>query len=259
MHGILKTDAVILSVSDLGESDRLVTFYTPGNGKFKAVAKGAKRSRRRFLNVLEPFTLIRLGVVPPRTDGLGHVDAAEVCESFPAIRADMQLFCMASLCCEMVDRWTRELDPHREVFHLLVWCLKALDSTSSHKKIALFFKVKLLGLVGYAPDWTKCSMCKDVPVGKIVQVTLKDGGFICEGCANRGSEARVVSLGTLKTLHHIQQRPLTALGRLIISDSALTEAWALIKALHSYRLHMTPLAYHVIEGCERRSWHLGGR
>jgi DNA repair protein RecO (recombination protein O) len=250
MPEVLKTDAVVLLANDLGESDRLVTFYTLGSGKLKGVAKGAKRSRHRFVNALEPFTLVRLGFVASRTDGLGRIDAAEVCESFPAIRSNTQAFCMASLCCEMVDRWTRELDPHRDVFHLLVWYLKALSSAVSHKKTTLFFKVKLLSLAGYAPDWARCSVCKALPKGKIAYITLKDGGFICEDCANGRIEARPVSLGTLKTLHHIQQRPAVSLERLIISDPVLEEAWTLVQVLHSHHLHMTPLAYQVIEGCE---------
>ncbi|MGQ9499332.1 MAG: DNA repair protein RecO [Dissulfurimicrobium sp.] len=250
MPEVLKTDAVVLLAKDIGESDRLVTFYTLGSGKLKGVAKGAKRSRHRFVNALEPFTLVRLGFAASRTDGLGRIDAAEVCESFPAIRLDMQAFCMASLCCEMVDRWTREFDPHRDIFHLLVWYLKTLSLTASYKKTTLFFKVKLLSLTGYAPDWARCSVCRDLPTGKIAYVTLKDGGFICEDCTKGRTEARPVSLGTLKTLHHIQQRPLAALERLIISESVLSEAWTMVRLLHSYHLHMTPFAYKVIDGCE---------
>lgn len=249
MPEVLKTDAVVLLASDLGESDRLVTFYTLESGKLKGVAKGAKRSRRRFLNALEPFTLLRLGFVASRTHGLARIDSAEVFESFPAIRSDMEAYCMASLCCEMVDRWTREFDRHAGVFHLLVWYLKALSLTASHKKTTLFFKVKLLGLVGYAPDWVRCSACRNLPTDKMVYVTLKDGGFMCAACAKSRAEIRPVSLGTLKTLHHIQQRPLAALERLNISKSVLLEAWSLIQLLHSHHLNMTPLAYKVIDGC----------
>ena len=49
------TEAVVLRVSDLGDYDRVVTLLTAQLGKVSAVAKGAKRSRRRFGAALSPF------------------------------------------------------------------------------------------------------------------------------------------------------------------------------------------------------------
>ena len=55
-----KTWAIDIKTLDYGESDRIVTFYTSDFGKVKGIAKGAKRSKRRFSNALEVFTLSRL-------------------------------------------------------------------------------------------------------------------------------------------------------------------------------------------------------
>lgn len=252
MTGALKTHAIVLLVNDFGESNKLVTFYTLENGKLKGVAKGAKRSQHRFVNALEPFTWIRLAFIPSRTGGLGRIDAAEVESSFPCIRSSAEAFCMASLCAEMVDKWTRDLDPHRDIFHLFLWYLRLLQETDSRKKATLFFKVKLLSLAGYAPNWAKCSVCNEAPVGRLVYITLKDGGFICENCGKEGRMANHVSVGAIKTLHHIQNRPLNTLERLNISDYILNEAWGLTQELHSRHLHMVPLAYKVLSVLEDR-------
>ena len=55
-----RTAAFVLRVLDYGESDRIVTFYTEDFGKLKGIAKGAKRSRRRFANALEPFSCLEI-------------------------------------------------------------------------------------------------------------------------------------------------------------------------------------------------------
>ena len=52
--------AIIMRVKELGEADVLVTFLTPERGQLKGVAKGARRSRRRFANCLETFSLVSL-------------------------------------------------------------------------------------------------------------------------------------------------------------------------------------------------------
>ncbi len=37
------TEAIILKRIDLGEADRIVTLFTPGKGKYHAIAKGTRR------------------------------------------------------------------------------------------------------------------------------------------------------------------------------------------------------------------------
>ncbi|MEK7362365.1 MAG: DNA repair protein RecO, partial [candidate division NC10 bacterium] len=51
-----KTQAVVIGRMALGESDRLVTFYTREFGKVRGVAKAARRPRSRFGSSLELFT-----------------------------------------------------------------------------------------------------------------------------------------------------------------------------------------------------------
>ena len=46
------TPAVILRTRDFGESDKIVTLLSARAGKFSGIAKGAKRSQRRFAGAL---------------------------------------------------------------------------------------------------------------------------------------------------------------------------------------------------------------
>ena len=52
--------AIVLKVNDLGESDKIVTFYSKQAGKIAGIAKGAKRSKKRFSNKLEMFSLLEV-------------------------------------------------------------------------------------------------------------------------------------------------------------------------------------------------------
>lgn len=51
------TQAVVLRSVDYGDSDKIVTLFTSGYGKISAIAKGAKRSMKRFGGTLELFSL----------------------------------------------------------------------------------------------------------------------------------------------------------------------------------------------------------
>ena len=49
---LYQTPAIVLRSTPYGESDQIVTLYTLDFGKMKGIAKGAKRSRKRFANTL---------------------------------------------------------------------------------------------------------------------------------------------------------------------------------------------------------------
>ncbi|MBW2672896.1 MAG: DNA repair protein RecO, partial [Deltaproteobacteria bacterium] len=51
-----KTPAFVLHFLNYGEADRIVTLFTREFGKLKGIAKGARRSKKRFANAIEPFS-----------------------------------------------------------------------------------------------------------------------------------------------------------------------------------------------------------
>lgn len=42
------TDAIILTRTDYGEADRIITLLTPGHGKLRLIAKGVRRIRSKL-------------------------------------------------------------------------------------------------------------------------------------------------------------------------------------------------------------------
>ena len=52
--------AIVLRWRAYGESDKIATFLTEDFGKLTGIAKGAKNSRRRFANSLEPLARVRV-------------------------------------------------------------------------------------------------------------------------------------------------------------------------------------------------------
>ena len=243
MPEIFKSPAFVISGQDLGESDRLITFYTMDRGKVRGIAKGAKSSRRRFVNALEPFTMLNLSLALPRTTGLNRIDSTEILDNFPSLRHNVECYIMASLCCELVNLWTKENDPQEDLFKLLRSCLNSLNENLCPRKTTLFFKTMLLALAGYAPNFDQCLFCKKPPMGDNVFFKLHAGGFICSGCRKAGGKTHKISLGTLKSLRYIQKGPFDKLHRLIMTDAVLEEAWSLIKSLHCHHLERVPVSY----------------
>ncbi len=63
----VESEAVVLCAQDYGESDRIVTFFSMEWGLVRALAKGARRSQKRFVHAFEPNSVVQLG--PSATAG----------------------------------------------------------------------------------------------------------------------------------------------------------------------------------------------
>ena len=56
---IVKTRALVLRTMRMGETSRLVTFYTQEQGKLKVTAKGARKPKSKFGAALDLMTEVQ--------------------------------------------------------------------------------------------------------------------------------------------------------------------------------------------------------
>src|SRR5437867_12680442 len=101
------TRAVVMRARTFGESDKIVTFLTRDLGKVAGIAKGAKRSKRRFVNVLEPFTHVDVRLHLRAHSELAFVAACELVDSHHSFARDLAKFAHASYMLELTDRMVR--------------------------------------------------------------------------------------------------------------------------------------------------------
>ena len=152
-----RTLAVVLRTRPHGESDKIVTFLTRDQGKVTGIAKGAKRSRRRFVNVLEPFTHVRLRFRPSRTDELAFILGCEMVRAFRRPSRDLHRFALASYVAELADVMVAGREAGAELYDLL---LRGLGTLETRDEVpGLFrpaFELRLLAEVGYAPGLAEC-------------------------------------------------------------------------------------------------------
>src|SRR5438128_367658 len=92
-----KSAAVVIGSFDLGESDRVITFYSREYGKVRGVAKASRRMRSRFGGALELFTLGQLVFFDTGRSELVRVDHFDVLEPFAALRTDLERLGRAAL------------------------------------------------------------------------------------------------------------------------------------------------------------------
>jgi DNA repair protein RecO (recombination protein O) len=231
---LIRTAAVVLKVVDHGESDKIVTFYTAAAGRLTGIAKGAKRSSRRFVNKLELFTCLEISYSRRRQNVLAQIVEAELIDPYINLRRDYDNYIAASLIAELVLSWARENDVDESLFAVLLWALDNLNNGRQTLDTAIFFLVKLLSIVGYQPHLATCITCGGMEnsAGPYV-FNLGRGGVVCGRCRGDMSPSAAssisLSLSTMKLLGSAQEMGLEKLNRLQFSVRSRKEAAGLLK------------------------------
>ena len=176
-----RTQAVVIGRRPLGESDRLVTFYTREFGKLSGVAKGARRPRSRFGSALELFTLGQLLFFDTGRSGLVRVDHFDSLHSFVAVWEDLERLGQGAWVAECLGRLTADRDPHAGLYGLLVRALRALEGRARPSRVALCFALRAVDLFGHRPRLDRCLVCGRVPDGA-VRLDCAEGRIICWEC-----------------------------------------------------------------------------
>lgn len=241
--------AIVIQVKDYGDSDKIVTLYTLEHGKIVLIAKGAKRSKKRFVNKLELFSLLLVHFSPSRHSSLARLDQADLMDSFPKLRENYALYIAASLLCELVLHWTREHDSDEELFRLLVWALGGLSSPGmAVNRTIIFFHVKMLDIIGYRPDLTGCLDCRVLgATGVLYRFSPLRNGLLCSRCEQQASgNSPQLSIQTIQLLRRVQDMELKKLERLHFSLASTREAIALLRQYDSHLLQREVQSWHFL-------------
>jgi DNA repair protein RecO (recombination protein O) len=204
---LYRTEAIVLRRADLGEADRLLTIFTPGRGKLRVVAKGARKVGSRKGGHVELFTRTNLLIAKARE--LDIVSQAETVESYRPLREDLLRSTYAHYFAELLDRFTAEEQESGELYDLFGETLSHLcDATAqSAALLARYYELHLLALAGYQPRLFDCVRCgkrlrpvdsESPPYG----FDVAQGGVVCDQCAPNSTHALPLSLSALKVLRH---------------------------------------------------------
>jgi len=237
---LFKTSAIVIRSLNYGESDRIVSFFTKDFGKIKGIAKGARRSRKRFQNALGLFSHLRLIFFDREGMSLVRVESGDILHTFPKIREDLKRIFFGNYYLELVNEMAGEREPNPEAFDLLLSFLLNLEAIEPEEEQLRMFEVRMLSLFGYQPNMIRCGLCKkdweDLKEVPGVFFSLEKGTLICDGCSRGWNNLIPLSLGTARLIDQISQLELAKLKRLRFTPQALSESRELLPRFIAHQL-----------------------
>ena len=182
---------VVLKTTPLRESDLLVTLYTEEHGRIGAVARGARRSQRRFAGALSLLVLGRYHLGRRPRGELWGLDAAEVVREWTQLASDVIAVAHASYAVELVTALLPPEAPDPEALELIVALWDAIAAGGPSPGALRAVELALLDLAGHRPALDRCAACSsaELETGAVFDPTR--GGAICRPCAARSRSVGV--------------------------------------------------------------------
>ncbi|HHW56213.1 MAG TPA: DNA repair protein RecO [Clostridia bacterium] len=195
----LKTEAIVLKNNLISETDKIATLFTKKYGKLPAVAKGARRSRSRFVNAIRPF--IVANYVLFEGQNYYYIDQWELIEGHTNIEKDLAKFYVASYVGETINKILEENQKSERLYLFLKHSLKAVNDLQIDPLIFISsYNLKLISLLGYMPQLDSCVICGKVD--SMEYFSNSCGGAVCKDCKDKCFDAKPLHQVILKALKY---------------------------------------------------------
>ena len=227
---------IIMRTWEFGETDLLVSFFTSDRGRLKGVAKGARKSRKRFANCLDLFSLVKLEYELKRGRDLYFLHSGKLVDAFPGIRSDFSSLSLASYMIELTETLFPLSVADEEMFALLKNAFLSLNECKRNGALRILFEAKAMALGGYGINLDKCCGCGRSYAGEGGAVFKQSkGGITCLKCEHQSKLSPGLSPESIKALKVIQSTPWGKTEAFDLNDEIIREIKPVLKLHIEYR------------------------
>jgi DNA repair protein RecO (recombination protein O) len=248
----VESEALVLRHVRQGDTSHVVTLFAREGGKIAILAKGNRKPGSRFGAGLDLFNLTHIRYRARPNRDLMYLDTCELRRSFGGLAVDVFGYASAGACAELVARLVPEGAASEQIFDLFLEALTILLETAplvageELRAVALpiAFQLKLMDVLGVAPELTGCVVCGDTELGAATSLSAHRGGLLCPRCraAEGGRRLGAETVAFLRASHfgelaQVMTVPYPPPRGLIV------EARAALDALLEFHHHGRPAAF----------------
>lgn len=154
----MKERAFVLRRTAYRDADLIITLFGASGGKYTAIARQARASRKRFAGKLEPFCELEVGL--GRSKGrLPNIAEARVSRSFPQILRRLESMTSAGHALAFTRAILPEQHGDPDSYSLVLEMLDQLNhGHADNAALLAAFKIRMLTLQGYRPELEVCAL-----------------------------------------------------------------------------------------------------
>lgn len=162
------------------ESDLIVTLITEEMGKISAIARGARKSKKRFGATLDNFAHSTFELSEHRKGDLHNLLSAQTLDIYAKLNFDLASVAHAGYVTEITRELLPQEFPEPEIYRLLAHFLNTLDAEGATSLRLRKFEMRLLDTLGFLPSFDNCQNCGALLGAAIVSAA--ENVVVCKTC-----------------------------------------------------------------------------
>lgn len=208
-----------------------MTLLTSEDGKFEAVARGARKIKSKLAAGVDLFTYGHFTFHRGKTWPI--ITGQDPIERFPWFRDNPDLYTYGLYMAELTDRLVSGEEPCSEIFQLLLEVWRLLGKNADRFLLCRSFELKLAHAAGYSPHLHSCTNCGTESTQAF---SPRQGGLQCCNC--QGADVIKVDPGTVAITRRLIEAPLSQATLVRLSVSQKKELALLTAAFLAYHLDL---------------------
>ncbi|MGM0595776.1 MAG: DNA repair protein RecO [Myxococcota bacterium] len=195
-----RVDAYISKKVQYGDSDLILNLITRDMGKISTIARGARRSKKRFEAGLSSYILYSCSLGSQARSNLFLLKETSVVKSYQFLLNSYRRISTAAYTTELTALFMPENQKESLLFEFLDHSYQLLDNPEFSPAVLVpGIMYKILELAGFPPQLDRCIHCnRSMPeTGKRWGFDNNQGGVVCPDC---GDLKPLVGIDELKWL-----------------------------------------------------------
>lgn len=180
---------VVLRTTAVRESDLVVTLLSADRGRIEAIARGARKSHRRFPGGL-PVGARGEAEMRSGRGNLANLERFEFTHDNSAIGKDIKRFGYVSYLCEITDQLVSGHGAEEGIYRALDSALDEVLGQTPDPESLRSYELKLLDQLGLLPSLSSCCACGaevEAAASQGVAYDIPRGGVLCREHAGRAA------------------------------------------------------------------------
>lgn len=181
---ILKTKGIIISENYVNDYDKMLIMLTPNLGKISCSAKGARKTKSTLLASTQFLCFGEYVLYKNPTSDIYSINSADIIEVFYNIRIDLEKLEKVSEITKIIQKVSTENEDNYKILQLYLNTLYVISEKEKNIDLIMStFKMRLLAILGFAPNILKCTECGTTEA--LDFFSFKDNGFKCPICSKQ--------------------------------------------------------------------------
>lgn len=201
MSDIIKTEAVVLSKMNYGDSSMIASILTEDLGRISVIVKGARSPKSKYGRIVDLINHLSVILYKKESREIQLLSNADIIDHYPEVKNDLNKLKYAYSIAELVKNLLAEHEVNRRIFKGVIKILNRLNSGIELPEVTFGrFFIFFLKEIGYELQTETCAICGKKNLADDCFYNF-DKGLICGECKKSAVDNYDVNLELLRYLN----------------------------------------------------------